>query len=154
MPAYVVAQVVAGLVAGAALFAIALRQDGFTATGHTAPPTGMARTPRRLRLGAALLAELILTAVFLCVILGATDRRAPRPASPRSPSGADPDPPFLHPDHQHLVNLARSTGVARQRRQRAPGQLWLFWVAPILGAMIAGATYAAITGEKTAPAAA
>jgi aquaporin Z len=155
VPAYVVTQVVAGLVAGAALLAIASGKDGFTATGHMAANGYGENSPGGYGLGAALLAELILTAAFLYVILGATDRRAPAGFAPIAIGLALT---LIHlisiPITNTSVNPARSTGVAFVNAAGAPGQLWLFWLAPILGAMIAGATYAAITGERTAPAAA
>ncbi len=147
VPAYVVTQVVAGLVAGLALMVIAGGQPDFTATGHMAANGYAENSPGGYGLGAALLAEVILTAVFLYVILGATDQRAPVGFAPIAIGLALT---LIHlisiPITNTSVNPARSTGVAFFNGAGAPGQLWLFWVAPILGAIIAGATYAAITG--------
>jgi aquaporin Z len=95
----------------------------------------------------ALVAEILLTAFFLYVILGATDSRAPQGFAPLAIGLCLT---LVHlisiPITNTSVNPARSTGVAFFNGNGAPGQLWLFWVAPIIGAAIAGATYAIITG--------
>lgn len=149
VPAYVATQVVAGLVAGGVLWAIVsgrpgfdVAKDGFAANGYgTGSPAGYG-------LGAALLAEIVLTAFFLYVILGTTDKRAPQGFAPIAIGLALT---LIHlisiPITNTSVNPARSTGVAFFAGGDAPAQLWLFWVAPIIGAAIAGFTYAAITGE-------
>ena len=149
VPAYVITQVVAGLVAGAALFAIATGKEGFTATGNFAANGYGAGSPGGYGLVAALLAEVILTAFFLYIILGATDGRAPVGFAPIAIGlGLTLIHLISIPVTNTSVNPARSTAVAFFNGGDAPAQLWLFWVAPILGAIIAGATYAAITGEK------
>ncbi|WP_040157389.1 aquaporin Z [Mobilicoccus massiliensis] len=148
VPAYVVTQVVAGLVAGAALFAIASGKPGFTAAGNMAANGYGAGSPGGYGLVAALLAEVILTAFFLYVILGITDGRAPVGFAPLAIGLALT---LIHlisiPITNTSVNPARSTAVAFFNGGDAPAQLWLFWVAPIVGALIAGATYAMLTGE-------
>lgn len=148
VPAYIGTQVVAGLVAGAVILTIAKGAPGFdVATDGLAANGYGAGSPGGYGLGAALLAEVVLTAFFLYVILGATDDRAPKGFAPIAIGLALT---LIHlisiPITNTSVNPARSTGVAFFAGGDAPGQLWLFWVAPILGAIIAGATYAAITG--------
>lgn len=150
VPAYVVTQVVAGIVAGGVLLVVASGQDGFDAgtSGFAANGYGD-HSPGGYSLTAALVVEIVLTAVFLYVILGATDGRAP--------VGFAPIPIGLALTLIHLVSIpvtntsvnpARSTGVALFTDSWALGQLWLFWLAPLAGAAIAGATYALITGER------
>ncbi|MDO5630110.1 MAG: aquaporin Z [Mobilicoccus sp.] len=148
VPAYVITQVVAGLLAGAAIFAIASGREGFTATGNMAANGFGEASPAGYGLMAAFLAEVILTAFFLYVILGATDGRAPVGFAPIAIGLALT---LIHlisiPITNTSVNPARSTAVAFFHGAEAPAQLWLFWVAPIIGALIAGATYALLTGE-------
>ena len=147
VPAYVITQVLAGLLAGAALYGIASGKDGFTATGHMAANGYGAHSPGGYSLIAVLLAEIILTAFFLYVILGATDRRAPEGFAPLAIGlGLTLIHLISIPISNTSVNPARSTAVAFFNGDGAPGQLWLFWVAPIIGAVIAGATYATLTG--------
>ena len=151
VPAYIVTQVIAGLVAGAAIFAIASGKDGFDPIGNMAANGFAENSPNGYGLLAAFLAETILTAAFLYVILGSTDDRAPKGFAPISIGLALT---LIHlisiPITNTSVNPARSTAVAFFHGAGAPAQLWLFWVAPILGAIIAGATYAAITGVRRA----
>lgn len=146
VPAYVVTQVLAGLLAGAALFGIARGKDGFEATGNMAANGYGEHSPGGYGLVAVLCAEVLLTAFFLYIILGATDSRAPVGFAPIAIGlGLT----LIHlvsiPISNTSVNPARSTAVAFFNGNGAPGQLWLFWVAPILGAAIAGSTYHVIT---------
>lgn len=147
VPAYIVTQVVAGLVAGAAILAIAQGKSGFSATGNMAANGYGDNSPGGYTMAAVFLAEVILTAFFLYVILGSTDDRAPVGFAPIAIGLALT---LIHlisiPVSNTSVNPARSTAVAFFNGAGAPGQLWLFWVAPIIGAVIAGATYALITG--------
>jgi aquaporin Z len=147
VPAYVVTQVVAGLAAGAALLAIASGKPGFSASAGFAANGYDKLSPGGYGMGAAFLAEVILTAFFLYVILGSTDKRAPQGFAPISIGLALT---LIHlisiPITNTSVNPARTTAVAFFQGGDAVGQQWLFWVAPILGAAIAGATYAFITG--------
>lgn len=144
---YIVTQVVAGLVAGLVLYVIATGKDGFTATGHFAANGYGANSPGGYSLLAAFVAEFVLTAFFLYIILGATHDGAPKGFAPLAIGLALT---LIHlisiPITNTSVNPARSTAVAFFNGAGAPGQLWLFWVAPILGALFAGATFAAITG--------
>jgi aquaporin Z len=147
VPAYVVTQVVGGLVAGLALLVIARGQPGFEAVGNMAANGWDELSPGGYSFAAVLLAEVILTAVFLYVILGTTDSRAPEGFAPLAIGLALT---LIHlvsiPISNTSVNPARSTAVAFFNGDGAPGQLWLFWVAPIVGAAIAGATFSFVTG--------
>jgi aquaporin Z len=147
VPAYVATQVVAGLLAGAALFGIASGKDGFDATGNMAANGYGEHSPGGYSLVAVLCAEVLLTAFFLYIILGSTDARAPVGFAPIAIGlGLTLIHLISIPISNTSVNPARSTAVAFFNGNGAPGQLWLFWVAPIAGAAIAGATYHVITG--------
>lgn len=147
VPAYVVTQVVAGLLAGAALYGIASGKDGFDATGHMAANGYGEHSPGGYGLVAVLCAEVLLTAFFLYIILGATDARAPVGFAPIAIGlGLTVIHLVSIPISNTSVNPARSTAVAFFNGNGAPGQLWLFWVAPIVGAALAGATYHLVTG--------
>ena len=147
VPAYVGAQVAGGLLAGLALWGIARGRPGFRASGNMAANGYGEHSPGGYGLVAVLVAEVLLTAVFLYVILGATDSRAPVGFAPIAIGLALT---LIHlisiPISNTSVNPARSTGVAFFNGDGAPAQLWLFWLAPILGAAIAGATFHLITG--------
>lgn len=148
---YIATQVVAATVAGGVLFIIAtgspsttaeqLRASGFATNGY-----GL-HSPAHYGLGAALLTEIVLTAAFLYVILGATDDRTNKAFAPVAIGLALT---LVHlvsiPVTNTSVNPARSLGVAWYVGGPALSQVWLFLVAPVLGAVIAGATYAPITG--------
>jgi aquaporin Z len=146
-PAYIGTQVIAGLVAGAALVLVASGKEGFDPTGNMAANGYGVHSPGGYGLVAALITEIVLTAFFLYVILGATDTRAPQGFAPIA---IGLSLTLIHlisiPVTNTSVNPARSTGVAFFNADGAPAQLWLFWLAPIIGAAIAGATYAIITG--------
>ncbi len=150
---YIITQIVAASVAGGVLFIIATGKSGTSAADVMA--TGFAsngygeHSPGGFGLGAALLTEIVLTAAFLYVILGATDDRAPKGFAPIAIGLALT---LIHlisiPVTNTSVNPARSLGVAWFAGGPALSQVWLFIVAPIVGAAIAGATYAAITGAR------
>jgi len=147
VPAYVITQVAGALLAGLALYGIANGKPGFEATGNMAANGYGENSPGGYSLSAVLVAEVLLTAVFVYVILGATDSRAPQGFAPIA---IGLSLTLIHlisiPISNTSVNPARSTGVAFFNGAGAPGQLWLFWLAPILGAAIAGATFHLITG--------
>jgi len=147
---YVVTQVVAGLLAGLVLLGIASGKDGFDMTGNMAANGYGDHSPGGYSLVAGLLAEIVLTAFFLYVILGATDGRAPKGFAPLAIGLALT---LIHlisiPITNTSVNPARSTAVAFFNGNGAPGQLWLFWLAPLVGAAIAGLSYALVTGERS-----
>jgi aquaporin Z len=147
VPGYVVAQVVGGLLAGLALWGIARGVPAFDATGNLAANGYGEHSPGGYTLVAVLCAEAILTAFFLYVILGATDDRAPLGFAPIA---IGLSLTVIHlvsiPISNTSVNPARSTAVAFFNGNGAPGQLWAFWLAPLVGAAIAGATYHLVTG--------
>lgn len=147
VPAYVGAQVVGGLLAGLALWGIARGKDGFEATGNLAANGFGEHSPGGYSLVAVLVAEALLTAIFVYVILGATDSRAPQGFAPLAIGLALT---LIHlisiPISNTSVNPARSTGVAFFNGDGAPAQLWAFWLAPLVGAAIAGATFHLLTG--------
>ncbi len=147
VPAYVAAQVIGGLAAGAALWGIARGRAGFDPIGHMAANGYGEHSPGGYSLFAVLCAEVLLTAFFLYIILGATHDRAP---SGFGPLAIGLGLTLIHlisiPISNTSVNPARSTAVAFFNGDGAPAQLWLFWVAPIIGAAIAGATFHLVTG--------
>ncbi|HHU09754.1 MAG TPA: aquaporin Z [Intrasporangiaceae bacterium] len=147
VPAYIVAQVAGGLLGGTAIWGIARGQEGWDRIGNMAANGFGDNSPGGYGLVAVLVAEIILTAIFLYVILGATDDRAP---SGFAPIAIGLSLTLIHlisiPISNTSVNPARSTAVAFFHGSGAPGQLWLFWLAPIIGAAIAGATFVLITG--------
>jgi aquaporin Z len=146
---YVVTQVLAGLLAGTALYVIASGRDGFDASAGFAANGYGELSPGGYGLLAAFLVEVILTAFFLYIILGATDKRAPVGFAPIAIGlGLTLIHLISIPVTNTSVNPARSTAVAFFQGGDAPLQLWLFWVAPVLGAVIAGASYAMITGVR------
>jgi aquaporin Z len=147
---YVVTQVVSATVAALVLFVIANGKAGYSAheSGFASNGYG-AHSPGGYSLGAALLTEIVLTAAFLYVILGATDDRAPKGFAPIAIGLALT---LIHlvsiPVTNTSVNPARSIGVAWFAGGAALSQLWLFLVAPLVGAVIAGASYGALTGAR------
>ncbi len=150
VPTYIVTQIVAGTAAGAILLAVASGKDGFSAVDSGFASNGYGdRSPGGYSLLACAIVEIVLTAFFLYVILGATDDRAPKGFAPIAIGLALT---LIHlvgiPVTNTSVNPARSLGVAWFAGGSALGQVWLFIVAPIVGAAIAGITYAAITGAR------
>ncbi len=145
---YIVAQVLGAVAAGGVLYLIASGAPGFdVAHGFAANGYG-AHSPGGYSLQAALISEVVMTMFFLLVILGATSKRAP--------AGFAPIPIGLALTLIHLisipvtntsVNPARSTGVAVFVGDWAVGQLWLFWVAPIVGALLGALAYRLIGSD-------
>jgi aquaporin Z len=147
--AYVVAQVAGGIAAAAVLYVIASGKAGFDLAGGFASNGYGAHSPGGYALPACLVAEVVLTFMFLMIILGATDRRAPQGFAPLAIGlGLT----LIHligiPVTNVSVNPARSTGPALFVGGWAVQQLWLFWLAPILGAAIAGIVYPLIWEER------
>jgi len=136
VPGYIVAQVLGGIAAGAVLYVIASGAEGFDATKGFASNGYGARSPGGYSLAAGALTEVVMTGFFLLIILGATDRRAPAGFAPIAIGLALT---LIHlvsiPVTNTSVNPARSTGVALFADPGALSQLWLFWVAPIVGAL-------------------
>ena len=139
---YIVAQVLGGIAGAAVLYVIATGQAGFDASAGFASNGYGEHSPGGYTLVAALATEIVMTCMFLLIILGATDRRAP---AGFAPIAIGLGLTLIHlisiPVTNTSVNPARSTGVALFQGDWAIAQLWLFWVAPILGAAVAGLVY-------------
>jgi aquaporin Z len=139
---YIVAQVMGGIVAAFVLYTIASGRPGFSLDGGLAANGYGAHSPGGYSLAAGLLAEIVLTTMFLFIILGATDDRAPRGFAPIAIGlGLT----LIHligiPVTNLSVNPARSTGPAIVTGGWALAQLWLFWVAPVAGAVLGAVIY-------------
>ncbi|MBE9032191.1 aquaporin Z [filamentous cyanobacterium LEGE 11480] len=141
---YIVSQVVGAIVAGAVLYFIASGRPGFELTGGNPLATNGfgEHSPGGYSLIAALITEIVMTFMFLMVILGATDKRAPQGFAPAAIGLCLT---LIHlisiPVTNTSVNPARSTGVALFAGAGLVSQLWLFWIAPIVGAVLAGLVY-------------
>jgi len=148
---YIAAQVLGGSVAAGVLYLIASGQPGFSAVDSGFATNGWGeRSPGGYGFLAAVVTELVLTAVFLWVILGSTSRKAPAGAGPVAIGLALT---LIHlisiPVTNTSVNPARSLAVAWFAGPDALSQVWMFVVVPVVGAMIAGASYAWLTGDKS-----
>ena len=146
---YVVAQVVGGLMGAGVLFLIASGKPGFDVSAGFASNGYGAHSPGGYNLTACLIAEVVLTFMFLMIILGSTDKRAPKGFAPIAIGlGLT----LIHligiPVTNLSVNPARSTGPAVFVGGWAIQQLWLFWLAPIVGGAIAGVVYSTLLEEK------
>ena len=139
---YVVSQVLGAVVAGGVLYVIASGAPGFDLSNGFASNGYGAHSPGGYSLVAALVCEIVMTMVFLFVFLGATDKRARQGFAPIAIGLCLT---LIHlisiPVTNTSVNPARSTGVAIFAGGWALGQLWLFWVAPIVGALLGAAVY-------------
>ena len=142
---YVIAQVAGGVFAAAVLYVIASGKAGFDVAGGFASNGYGAHSPGAYSLMACLVAEVVLTFMFLMIILGSTDRRAPQGFAPIAIGLALT---LIHligiPVTNLSVNPARSTGPAVFVGGWAVQQLWLFWLAPIVGAVLAGIAYSTV----------
>ncbi|MEQ1410108.1 aquaporin Z [Acinetobacter indicus] len=145
---YIVAQVLGAVVAAWILYLIVQGQAGFSGTGGFASNGFGELSPGQYSLVSALIIEIVLTAFFLIIILGATDQRAPAGFAPIAIGLALT---LIHlisiPVTNTSVNPARSTGVVFFAETAALSQLWLFWVAPMIGAVI-GAVIYKVVGKK------
>ena len=145
---YVIAQVVGAIAAAAVLYVIASGQMGWQPGGFATNGYGD-QSPGQYSMMALLVCEVVLTAVFLFVIMGATDSRAPAGFVPIAIGLCLT---LIHlvsiPVSNTSVNPARSTGVALFAQTGALGQLWLFWVAPIMGGIIGAVIYKAVAGPQ------
>jgi len=145
---YIVAQVLGGLAAGGVLYLIASGQPGFSVSAGFATNGYGDHSPGGYSFLAGLITEVVMTMVFLVVILGATDKRAPAGFAPIAIGLCLT---LIHlisiPVTNTSVNPARSTGVALYAGGLALRQLWLFWVAPIVGGALGALVYRSI-GEK------
>lgn len=147
LPGYIVAQVMGAIAAAGLLYLIATGKPGAEIGGFATNGYG-AHSPGHYSLMAALITEVVLTAVFLLVILGATDRRA---ADGFAGMAIGLALTLIHlisiPVTNTSVNPARSTGPALFGPEIAASQLWLFWVAPIVGAIIGAVIYQALLAD-------
>lgn len=145
---YIVAQVLGGISGAGILYVIASGKEGFTTAAGFAANGYAAHSPGGYPLTSALVAEIVLTFFFLIVILGSTDKRAPQGFAPIAIGLALT---LIHligiPVTNLSVNPARSTAPAVFVGGWALAQLWMFWVAPIIGAAIAGVVYGFFTEE-------
>ncbi|WP_324018202.1 aquaporin Z [Aeromonas caviae] len=146
---YIVAQVLGGIVAGGVLYVIASGQAGFDVSAGFASNGYGEHSPGGYSLLAALVCEVVMTGFFLFVIMGATDSRAPTGFAPIAIGLCLT---LIHlisiPVTNTSVNPARSTGVALFVGDWAVGQLWLFWVAPIVGAILGALAYRVIATKE------
>ena len=147
---YIVSQVLGGLAAGAVLYLIASGKTGFDVSAGFASNGFGAHSPGGYSMQAALICEVVMTMMFLVVILGATDKRAPQGMAPVAIGLCLT---LIHlisiPVTNTSVNPARSTGVALFVGDWAVAQLWLFWLAPIVGAVLGAVVYRFIGKESS-----
>ena len=145
---YIVAQVVGGLLAATVLYIIASGKEGFDLAGGFASNGYGEHSPGGYGMVAALVCEVVMTMMFLVIILGATDKRAP---AGMAPIAIGLGLTLIHlisiPVTNTSVNPARSTAVAVFAGDWALGQLWLFWVAPIIGGVLGAVVYKFIGGK-------
>lgn len=148
---YIGAQVAGGLAGAAILYVIASGQTGFDATAGFASNGFGEHSPGGYTMTAALATEIVMTFMFLIIILGATDKRAPQGFAPIAIGlGLTLIHLISIPVTNTSVNPARSTGVAIFQGDWALSQLWLFWLAPIIGAILAGVVYRWFESENNA----
>ncbi len=146
---YIAAQVLGAIAGGGVLLLIASGKAGFDVAAGFASNGYGAHSPGGYSMQAALITEIVMTMMFLLIILGATDKRAPQGFAPL-PIGLGLT--LIHlisiPVTNTSVNPARSTGVALYVGDWAVGQLWLFWVAPIVGGLLGAAVYRLVRGRE------
>ncbi|MBN9476002.1 MAG: aquaporin Z [Bordetella sp. SCN 67-23] len=147
---YIIAQVVGGIAAGGVLYLIASGKAGFDASAGFASNGYGEHSPGGYTLAAAIVCELVLTAFFLIVIHGATDKRAP---AGMAPLAIGLTLTLIHlisiPVTNTSVNPARSTGVAVYQGSWALEQLWVFWLVPLIGGAIGGLIYRHLLEKET-----
>ncbi|ELA7156028.1 aquaporin Z [Vibrio parahaemolyticus] len=148
---YIIAQVIGGVIAGGILYVIATGQAGFDVVGSGFAANGYgAHSPGQYSMVAALVTEVVMTMMFLIVIMGATDKRAPQGFAPIAIGLCLT---LIHlisiPVTNTSVNPARSTGVAVFVGDWAVSQLWLFWVAPIVGGVLGAVIYKNLLGKES-----
>jgi len=146
---YIIAQVVGAIAAGGVLYLIASGKAGFDASAGFASNGYGEHSPGGYTLAAAIVCELVLTAFFLIVIHGATDKRAPAGLAPLA---IGLTLTLIHlisiPVTNTSVNPARSTGVAIFQGSWALSQLWLFWLVPLVGGIVGGLIYRCLLETK------
>jgi aquaporin Z len=148
---YIIVQVAGGIAGATVLYLIATGKAGFDVSGGFASNGYGEHSPGGYSMTAALITEVVMTFMFLIIILGATDKRAP---AGFAPIAIGLGLTLIHlisiPVTNTSVNPARSTGVAIFVGDWAVSQLWLFWVAPFAGALLAGAVYRWLGSEEGA----
>lgn len=148
LPAYIISQVLGAIVAGGVLYVIATGKAGAEIGGFASNGFGE-HSPGGYSMVAALVTEIVMTMAFLFIIMGATDERAPKGFAPIAIGlGLTLIHLISIPVTNTSVNPARSTGVAVFAGDWALTQLWLFWVAPIVGAVLGAVVYKAIAAAK------
>jgi len=146
---YIIAQVAGGIAGAAVLYLIASGKDGFSLAGGFASNGYAEHSPDKYSMVAGLVTEIVMTMMFLIIILGATDKRAPQGFAPIAIGlGLTLIHLISIPVTNTSVNPARSTGVAVFAGGWAIKQLWLFWVAPIIGGALGALVYNFISDEK------
>ncbi|MCF7509990.1 MULTISPECIES: aquaporin Z [Vibrio] len=148
---YIISQVIGGLIAGGVLYVIASGQAGFDVVGSGFAANGYGEhSPGQYSMIAALVTEVVMTMMFLIVIMGATDKRAPQGFAPIAIGLCLT---LIHlisiPVTNTSVNPARSTAVAVYVGDWAVSQLWLFWIAPIVGGVLGAVIYKNLLGKKS-----
>lgn len=150
LPAYIIAQVLGGILAAALLYYIASGREGFDIAAGLASNGYGEHSPGKYSMAAGFVTELVMTAMFVIIILGATDKRAPPGLAPIAIGLALT---LIHlisiPVTSTSVNPARSTGPALMVGGWAIAQLWMFWVAPLIGAVVGGGIYRWLGKEET-----
>ena len=149
LPPYILSQVLGAVAGGGVLYLIASGKAGFDLSAGFASNGYSEHSPGGYSLLAALVTEVVMTMMFLLVILGATDKRAPQGLAPIAIGLCLT---LIHlisiPVTNTSVNPARSTGVAVFVGGWAVAQLWLFWIAPIIGGVLGAAVYRLIGAER------
>jgi aquaporin Z len=146
---YIVAQVLGGLVAGGVLYVIASGAAGFDVSAGFASNGYGEHSPGGYSMLAALVTEVVMTMMFLIIIMGATDKRAPQGFAPLAIGlGLTLIHLISIPVTNTSVNPARSTGVAVFVGDWAVSQLWLFWVAPIVGGVLGALVYGFLSSDQ------
>jgi aquaporin Z len=146
---YIVSQVLGAILAGGVLYIIATGKAGFSVSSGFAANGYEAHSPGGYSLLAALVTEVVMTMMFLLIIMGATDKRAPQGFAPIAIGlGLTLIHLISIPVTNTSVNPARSTGVAVFVGDWAISQLWLFWLAPIAGAVIGASIYRLMAGSE------
>ncbi|WP_392531623.1 aquaporin Z [Nostoc sp. C117] len=151
---YIVSQAIGAVVGAGIIYLIASGKTGFTLTGSNPLATNGYGThsPGGYTLFACLITEVVMTFMFLLIILGVTDKRAPKGFAPLAIGfGLTLIHLISIPVTNTSVNPARSTGVALFAGVELFSQVWLFWIAPILGAVLAGWLYVAVFSESSVP---
>lgn len=150
LPAYIIAQVLGGILAAALLYYIASGKEGFDIAAGLASNGYGEHSPGKYSMAAGFVTELVMTGMFVIIILGATDKRAP---AGLAPIAIGLGLTLIHlisiPVTNTSVNPARSTGPALMVGGWAIAQLWMFWVAPLIGAIVGGTIYRWLGEEQS-----